>query len=126
MKIYNTMSKRKEEFVPLEEGKVKMYVCGPTVYNFAHIGNLRTYLMEDVLDGRVDPALPRPVHQVDPLADGADEQRGRVGPAAHHEDDRRRRAPGGRLCNQGVNHADIMRTQAPLSPAAPRGGQSRR
>ena len=34
MKIYNTMSKRKEEFVPLEEGKVKMYVCGPTVYNF--------------------------------------------------------------------------------------------
>ena len=42
MKIYNTLSKRKEEFVPLEEGKVKMYVCGPTVYNFIHIG---TFMM---------------------------------------------------------------------------------
>ena len=37
MKIFNTMTKKKEEFVPLEEGKVKMYVCGPTVYNFIHI-----------------------------------------------------------------------------------------
>ena len=41
MKIYNTLTKRKEEFIPLEEGKVKMYVCGPTVYNFIHIGNAR-------------------------------------------------------------------------------------
>ena len=41
MKLYNTMSKKKEEFVPVEEGKVKMYVCGPTVYNFIHIGNAR-------------------------------------------------------------------------------------
>ena len=41
MKLYNTMSKQKEEFVPLEEGKVRMYVCGPTVYNFIHIGNAR-------------------------------------------------------------------------------------
>ena len=41
MKIYNTMSKKKEEFIPLEEGKVRMYVCGPTVYNFIHIGNAR-------------------------------------------------------------------------------------
>ena len=39
MKIFNTMTKKKEEFVPLEEGKVKMYVCGPTVYNFIHLGN---------------------------------------------------------------------------------------
>ena len=39
MKIYNTLTKKKEEFVPLEEGKVKMYVCGPTVYNLIHIGN---------------------------------------------------------------------------------------
>ena len=39
MKIYNTLTKRKEEFVPVEPGKVKMYVCGPTVYNFIHIGN---------------------------------------------------------------------------------------
>lgn len=37
MKIYNTMTRKKEEFIPLEEGKVKMYVCGPTVYNFIHL-----------------------------------------------------------------------------------------
>ena len=49
MKIYNTMSKRKEEFVPLEEGKVKMYVCGPTVYNYIHIGNARPFIMFDTL-----------------------------------------------------------------------------
>lgn len=47
--IYNTLTKKKEEFVPVEEGKVKMYACGPTVYSFAHIGNLRTYIFEDVL-----------------------------------------------------------------------------
>lgn len=39
MKLYNTLTKKKEEFVPLEPGKVKKYVCGPTVYNFIHIGN---------------------------------------------------------------------------------------
>lgn len=50
MKLYNTLTRQIEEFVPREAGKVKMYTCGPTVYNFAHIGNLRTYLMEDVLD----------------------------------------------------------------------------
>ena len=49
MKIYNTMSKRKEEFVPLEEGKVKMYVCGPTVYNFIHIGNARPFIVFDTM-----------------------------------------------------------------------------
>ena len=49
MKIYNTMSKRKEEFVPLEEGKVKMYVCGPTVYNFIHIGNARPMIAFDTV-----------------------------------------------------------------------------
>ena len=49
MKIYNTMSKRKEEFVPLEEGKVKMYVCGPTVYNFIHIGNARPLIVFDTV-----------------------------------------------------------------------------
>ena len=38
MKLYNTLTKKKEEFVPLTEGQVKMYVCGPTVYNFIHIG----------------------------------------------------------------------------------------
>ena len=47
MKLYNTMTKKKEEFVPLEEGKVKMYVCGPTVYNFIHIGNARPMIVFD-------------------------------------------------------------------------------
>ena len=50
MKIYNTLTKKVDEFVPNEAGKVKMYTCGPTVYHFAHIGNLRTYIMEDVLE----------------------------------------------------------------------------
>ena len=47
MKIYNTLSKKKEEFIPLEEGKVKMYVCGPTVYNLIHIGNARPMILFD-------------------------------------------------------------------------------
>ena len=50
MKLYNTLTKKVEEFVPIEEGKVKMYTCGPTVYHFAHIGNLRTYIFEDILE----------------------------------------------------------------------------
>ena len=49
MKLYNTMSKTKEEFVPLEEGKVKMYVCGPTVYNLIHIGNARPMIVFDTV-----------------------------------------------------------------------------
>ena len=49
MKLYNTMSRSIEEFVPIENGKVSMYCCGPTVYNYAHIGNLRTYIFEDLL-----------------------------------------------------------------------------
>ncbi|MBQ8879205.1 MAG: cysteine--tRNA ligase [Lachnospiraceae bacterium] len=49
MKIYNTLSKRKEEFVPIEEGKVKMYVCGPTVYNLIHIGNARPMIVFDTV-----------------------------------------------------------------------------
>ena len=49
MKIYNTLTKRKEEFIPLEEGKVKMYVCGPTVYNFIHIGNARPMIVFDTV-----------------------------------------------------------------------------
>lgn len=47
MKLYNTLTKKKEEFVPIEEGKVKMYVCGPTVYNFIHIGNARPMIVFD-------------------------------------------------------------------------------
>ena len=50
MQIYNSLSRAKEEFIPNEPGKVKMYTCGPTVYHFAHIGNLRSYIMEDVLE----------------------------------------------------------------------------
>ena len=49
MKLYNTMSKKKEEFVPLEQDKVKMYVCGPTVYNFIHIGNARPMIVFDTV-----------------------------------------------------------------------------
>lgn len=49
MKLYNTLSKKKEEFVPLEEGKVRMYVCGPTVYNFIHIGNARPMIVFDTV-----------------------------------------------------------------------------
>lgn len=49
MKLYNTESRQKEEFIPLEEGKVKMYVCGPTVYNYIHIGNARSAVAFDVI-----------------------------------------------------------------------------
>ncbi len=49
MKLYNSITHVKEDFIPNEPGKVKIYTCGPTVYHFAHIGNLRTYIMEDAL-----------------------------------------------------------------------------
>jgi cysteinyl-tRNA synthetase len=49
MKIYNTLSKQKEDFIPIEEGKVKMYVCGPTVYNLIHIGNARPIIVFDTV-----------------------------------------------------------------------------
>ena len=50
MRLYNSLTREKEEFIPREEGKVSIYTCGPTVYHFAHIGNLRSYIMEDVLE----------------------------------------------------------------------------
>lgn len=50
MYLYNTLNKKVEEFIPNEPGKVKMYTCGPTVYHFAHIGNLRTFIFEDILE----------------------------------------------------------------------------
>ncbi len=50
IKFYNTLTKKVEDFVPNVEGKVSLYTCGPTVYHFAHIGNLRCYIMEDILD----------------------------------------------------------------------------
>jgi cysteinyl-tRNA synthetase len=49
MQLYNTMTRSVEDFKPLEDKKVKLYACGPTVYNYAHIGNLRTYVFEDIL-----------------------------------------------------------------------------
>jgi len=49
MRLYNTLTRQKEEFVPLEDNRVRMYSCGPTVYNYAHIGNLRTYVFMDIL-----------------------------------------------------------------------------
>ena len=49
IKIYNSMTRQKEDFVPIEEGKVKMYVCGPTVYNYIHIGNARPAIVFDTV-----------------------------------------------------------------------------
>ena len=50
MLLYNSLTRKREEFVPNEAGKVSMYTCGPTVYHYAHIGNLRSYIMEDILE----------------------------------------------------------------------------
>ena len=50
MYIYNSLTRKREEFVPNVKGKVSMYTCGPTVYHYAHIGNLRSYIMEDILE----------------------------------------------------------------------------
>ena len=49
MKIYNTMSRSLEEFVPMEKGRVRMYVCGPTVYSYIHIGNARPMIFFDTV-----------------------------------------------------------------------------
>ena len=49
-KFYNTLTRTVETVIPHEDGKIAMYTCGPTVYHFAHIGNLRSYIMEDVLE----------------------------------------------------------------------------
>ncbi|MBM7615326.1 cysteine--tRNA ligase [Alkaliphilus hydrothermalis] len=49
MKLYNTLTRKKEEFIPIEEGKIKMYACGPTVYNYFHIGNARTFMTFDAM-----------------------------------------------------------------------------
>ena len=50
MKVYNTLTKKQEEFIPNEEGIIKMYTCGPTVYHYAHLGNMRTYIFEDLFE----------------------------------------------------------------------------
>ena len=50
MYLYNSATRKREEFIPNDPNLVKLYTCGPTVYHFAHIGNLRSYIMEDVLE----------------------------------------------------------------------------
>ncbi|MDD2391914.1 MAG: cysteine--tRNA ligase, partial [Bacilli bacterium] len=50
MKLYNTLTKKIEDFIPNNGNEVKMYTCGPTVYHYAHIGNLRSYIAEDILE----------------------------------------------------------------------------
>src|SRR5208337_4595066 len=50
LSLYNTMTRKVEEFRPIDDMKVGLYTCGPTVYHFAHIGNLRTYIFEDILE----------------------------------------------------------------------------
>ena len=49
MDLYNTLTRKKEVFKPIKEGEVGMYTCGPTVYGFPHLGNMRTYVFEDIL-----------------------------------------------------------------------------
>ena len=49
LRVYNTLTRQKEEFVPLEKGKVRMYNCGPTVYSHPHIGNFRSFIFADIL-----------------------------------------------------------------------------
>ena len=49
MQVYNSLTRRNEELTPLEGGEIRLYTCGPTVYNFAHIGNFRAYAFEDIL-----------------------------------------------------------------------------
>ncbi len=52
--IYNTLTRQKEEFVPIDPSNVRLYACGPTVYNYAHIGNFRAYLFEDLLQRHLE------------------------------------------------------------------------
>ena len=68
MKIYNTLTKKIEEFIPKDKNEVKMYTCGPTVYHYAHIGNLRTYIEEDVLEKSLN-YLGYPVKRVMNITD---------------------------------------------------------
>ena len=49
LQLFNSLSKKKEKFIPIEKGTVKIYTCGPTVYDYVHIGNLRTFIMGDII-----------------------------------------------------------------------------
>ena len=68
MYLYNSLNHKKELFQPIQPGQVKMYTCGPTVYHYAHIGNLRTYIMEDVLEKALN-YLGYPVKRVMNITD---------------------------------------------------------
>ena len=64
MKIYNTLTRQKEEFVPVHPGKVGMYVCGPTVYNYIHIGNARPMIIFDTSQMSMTRSLRRQMKKV--------------------------------------------------------------
>ncbi len=68
MKLYNTLTRQVEEFVPYDVNEVKMYTCGPTVYHYAHIGNLRTYIFEDILERTLN-YIGYPVNRVMNITD---------------------------------------------------------
>src|SRR5437588_4751889 len=68
LRFFNTYSREPEQFVPIEPGKVRMYTCGPTVYSYAHIGNFRAYIFEDLLQRHLD-ARGYQVHRVMNLTD---------------------------------------------------------
>jgi cysteinyl-tRNA synthetase len=69
MYLYNTMTRSKDEFVPLEEGKVKMYTCGPTVYGDPHVGNMRAYFFADMLKASLQSVGGYEVHHIMNITD---------------------------------------------------------
>ena len=88
--LYNTLTRSVDEFVPITEGKVGMYTCGPTVYNYAHIGNLRTFIFEDVLKkmfkrAGYDVCHVMNITDVDHLSDDADSGEDKMEKAAQKE-----------------------------------------
>ena len=90
LRLYNTMGRRVEPFVPLKAGEVGLYCCGPTVYNYAHIGNLRTYVFEDVLRRTLEHAGYRVTHvmnvtDVGHLTDDADDGEDKMEKGARRE-----------------------------------------
>ncbi|KKK54881.1 hypothetical protein LCGC14_3080240 [marine sediment metagenome] len=90
MKLYNTLTRRKEVFQPIHKRWVGLYTCGPTVYNYAHIGNLRTYIFEDILQRTLEEkgyTVKRVMNITDVghLMDDADEGEDKIAKAARRE-----------------------------------------
>ena len=88
--LYNTLTRKKEFFKPLEDNTVRIYTCGPTVYNYAHIGNLRTFVFEDILKRVLLYNGYKVVHvmnitDVGHLTDDADEGEDKIESAAEKE-----------------------------------------